>query len=209
MAKKPPKKLSFWQKYATERNAIIFFIVLFIGSIAGLVYLNHQSTANAKYVKDIARYKYLESRMQTVMDSVVLNAGQPYELNHQQGCGHTSQEWGKGQLTCSNAYVFDYEVDSEQSAAELTEKIATLLKGLAKDQDMDTYTRATMLSGAVLDFAEKEQFGCTLVYNAFTSKFHNEVLGENYNKPTSSKFVAEYSYDCGGVVTKPIYKVTD
>jgi hypothetical protein len=141
------------------------------------------------------------------MDALQLTVGQPFEVNHQQGCGHTAQEFGEGQLNCTNAYTFDYQVNSKAEGVALTKKIADKLKQTAKGKQITAFDPDTMAVGAGLTFDERQIFGCTLNYDLFSSQVHNKILGKNYQQPVSSKYAAEFAYYCDSPTTKPLYKV--
>lgn len=197
---KKPKKSFFKNKRFLAVAGVV--IVLLTG-----YYTYHQYQLNEKHKVEVAEFAKLETRMQKTMDQIVATVGQPYELHHGQGCGYVSLKYSRGPLSCSNYYIFAYEINSKAEGDTLTWKMKDLFKDNFSGTHSYTPDEFRYMRGYFYDYFSSEfGVGCDYHYDAAYKDIHN-YPNDNYKKKISSSFAAEYMFECGNVVVKPVYQV--
>ncbi|MCA9325437.1 hypothetical protein KDA23_05250, partial [Candidatus Saccharibacteria bacterium] len=104
MAKKKAETKTFWQKYANERNFIILFIVIFIGSVVGLVLMSRQAAID----KERQQFMQAKSDLHSLYEDIVAEVGEPSEHKSVQECERASSKYVEGPLTCTVEEQFTY-----------------------------------------------------------------------------------------------------
>jgi len=119
-----PKSKTSWQKYATNRNFFILFLVIFIVSVVGLVIENNRQAVN----KEKAQFMQAKTDLHSLYQEIVAKVGEPTEHKSVQSCEYSSSEFTKGSLSCETGERIRYETGDKTSAVSKMKNLKDVIE---------------------------------------------------------------------------------